>query len=228
MRAMKKFLIITGIVLVAIICLIVIAFIFKDQIIKLGITRGGSYMTGAKVRLDDFSLNLLKSSVNISGLKIYNPRGFPKGILLSCPKIYGKYNLNDLWDKKIHLPRLEIELEEFVLVKTEKGLNVNALKPSSSEPSKTSKKGSSPVKIDLTIIKIRKLVYKDYTKGKEPVVITRNLNKQLTFKDVPSLKDLLKLLIGEPMNLFKQLNIPIDTKEVKGKTWGLFDRLRKR
>jgi hypothetical protein len=36
--------------------------------------------------MDGFSLNILSSTIHISGFKMYNPSGFPEGILVSCPK----------------------------------------------------------------------------------------------------------------------------------------------
>jgi len=225
---MKKFFIASGIALGIVVVFLVVVAVLKDEIIKFGITRIASQATGAPVHIRHFSLSLLKSSVRISGLKMYNPRGFPSGVLVSCPKINAQYDRSALFKKKVHIVKLEIELEEFVLVRNEKGkLNVNSLNSGqSSKPSKPSKE-PSPLQIDLTTLGIGKLVYKDYTAGKEPVVLVRNVNKRKTYKNIPSVQDLVKLIIGEPTDLFSQVGIPIDGTEIKSKARGMLDGIFK-
>ena len=70
---MKKFLIWLGIAAISLVCIT----IFKNLIIKSVVTTTASRITGAPVHMDGFSLNILSSTIHISGFKMYNPKGFP-------------------------------------------------------------------------------------------------------------------------------------------------------
>jgi uncharacterized protein involved in outer membrane biogenesis len=160
---MKKFLIVLGIVAISLVCIT----IFINLIIKSVGTMSASRITGAPVHMDGFSLNILSSTIHISGFKMYNPSGFPEGILVSCPKIKVIYDLATLFKKKRHFLIVEIELKEMRLTKNKAGkLNVDSLKivqQSKSSP-------PIPMQIDLLALSIGKIVYKDYAIGREPSV----------------------------------------------------------
>jgi hypothetical protein len=189
---MKKLFIVLGIVAIS---LVVIA-IFKDPVIKSVVTTAASSLTGAPVHMDGFSLNILSSTIRISGFKMYNPDGFPEGILVSCPKIKVIYDPASLFTQKRHFLLVEIELQEMGLTKNKEGkLNVDSLKiveqPKSSPP--------TPLQIDLLTLRIGKIVYKDYTIGTEPGVRVYDVNRQKTYKGIPTAQQLALLVLAEPM-----------------------------
>lgn len=195
---MKKFLIILGL---AAFFLVGIA-IFKNQIIKYTVTRVAVKIVGAPVRMDSFSLNIVSSTIHISGFKIYNPDGFPEGILISCPKINVIYDRAALFKHKLHFLIAEIEIEEFGLTKNKEGkLNVDSLKIVQEEAGKEEKQKSKPVpmQIDLLTLSIGKIVHKDYTNGEEPSVSVQDVNVHKTFKNIPTAQQLTLLLIAEPL-----------------------------
>ena len=189
---MKKFFIVLGIVIFSLVCIAII----KDQIIKSVVTAVASNITGTQVHMDGFSLNILSSTIHISGFKMYNPSGFPEGLLVSCPKINVGYDLASLFNQKPHFLLVEIELKEMVLTKNKEGkLNVDSLKivhPSKSSP-------VVPMKIDLINLKIGKIVYKDYTAGTEPSVRVYNVNRHKSYKNIPTAQQLALLVLAEPM-----------------------------
>ncbi len=189
---MKKIFIVMGIVVFFLIGIV----LAKDFIIKSVVTQVASKMIGAKVHMDGFSLSLLKSTINVSGFKIYNPSGFPEGILVSCPTIKVIYDREALLKNQQHFLLLEIELKEMGLTKNKEGkLNVDSLKivkePKSSP--------TTPMQIDLLNLKIGKIVYKDYTTGSEPSVRVHDVNKQHSYKSIPSAQQLALLVLAEPM-----------------------------
>src|ERR1017187_3944705 len=114
---MKKFLIVLGIVVSFLVCIAII----KDQVIKSVLTAVASKTTGAQVHMDGFSLNILSSTIHISGFKMYNPKGFPEGILVFCPKINVTYDRAALFKQKRHFLLMEIELKEMELTKNKEG-----------------------------------------------------------------------------------------------------------
>jgi hypothetical protein len=189
---MKKFLIWLGIVAISLACIT----IFKNLIIKSVVKTVASRITGAPVTMDGFSLNILSSTIDISGFKMYNPSGFPEGILVSCPKIKVIYDRATLFKQKRHFLLVEIELKEMGLTKNKDGiLNVDSLKivqqPKSSPP--------IPMQIDLFTLSIGKIVYKDYTIGTEPSVRVYDVNKQRSYKGIPTAQQLVLLVLAEPM-----------------------------
>ncbi len=189
---MKKFLIVLGIVIFSLVCIAII----KDQIIKSVVTVVVSKITGAPVHIDSFSLNILSSTIRISGFKMYNPNGFPKGILVSFPRINVIYDRAALFKRKLHLLIVEIELKEIGLTKNKEGeLNVDSLKVvQQSKPSEP-----IPMQIDLLTLGIGKIVYKDYTIGTEPGVRVYDVNIHKSYKNITSAQQLAVLILAEPV-----------------------------
>ena len=127
---------------------------------------------------------------------MYNPSGFPEGILVSCPKIKVIYDRATLFKQKRHFLLVEIELKEMGLTKNKDGkLNVDSLKivqQSKSSP-------PTPMQIDLLTLSIGKIVYKDYTIGTEPSVRVYDVNRQKSYKGIPTAQQLALLVLAEPM-----------------------------
>lgn len=194
---MKKFVIVLAIVLASLLTV----GILKDQIIKSIITVAATEVTGAPVHIDGFSLGLFNQSVRISGLKIYNPKGFPRGILVHLSKINVAYDLGALFRKKLHLLGAEIELKEMGLIKNAQGqLNVNALKVMKEQEQKGSKPSEKmPMQIDMLKLGIGKIVSKDYSAGKDPVVYVYDVNIHKSYKNITSVEQLAALIMIEPM-----------------------------
>ncbi len=191
---MKKLLIWLGIVAISLVSIT----IFKNLIIKSVVTTAASRITGALVHLDGFSLNILSSTIHISGFKMYNPRGFPEGILVFCPKIKVIYDPATLFKQKRNFLLVEIELKEMGLTKNKEGkLNVDSLKIV-----KESKSSSpTPMQIDLLTLSIGKIVYKDYTAGTEPRVRVYDVNRHKSYKGIPTAQQLALLVLAEPMKV---------------------------
>jgi hypothetical protein len=188
---MKKFLIVIGIVVFS---LVGIA-IFKNHITKSVVTKVASEVIGAPVSIDSFSLNILSSTIHMSGFKIYNPSGFPQGMLVSCPEIKVIYDSATLFKQKRHFLIVEIELKEMGLTKNKEGkLNVDSLKIV-----RESKSSPIPMQIDLLTLNIGKIIYKDYTVGTEPSVRVYDINIRKSYKGIPSAEQLVLLVLAEPM-----------------------------
>jgi uncharacterized protein involved in outer membrane biogenesis len=189
---MKKILIVLGIAAIFLVCIT----IFKNLIIKSVVTTAASRITGAPVHIDGFSLNILSSTIHISGFKMYNPSGFPEGILVSCPKIKAIYDRAALFKQKRHFLLVEIELKEMGLTKNKEGkLNVDSLKIAR-QPKSSS---STPMQIDLLTLSIGRIVYKDYTIGTEPRVRVYDVNRYKSYKGIPTAQQLALLVLAEPM-----------------------------
>jgi len=194
---MKNFLKMLMIILISIFAL----GILKDQIIKSIITVTATQVTGAPVRIERFSLGIFKQSVRISGFKIFNPSGFPEGILVDLPKINVDYDLGALINKKLHLIKVEVELKEMDLVKNKEGaLNVDSLKvvkegkKHQAVPSK-----QMPMQIDELKLGMGRIVLKDYSSGGQLEVKVYDINLHKAYKNITSVQQLTALILAEPM-----------------------------
>ncbi len=181
-----------GIVVISLACIAT----FKNLVIKSVVTTVASRITGAPVHMDSFSLNILSSTIHISGFKMYNPGGFPEGILVSCPKIKVIYDRVILFKPKLHLLIVEIELKEMGLTKNKEGkLNVDSLKI----VKRSEFSPPIPMQTDLLTLSIGKIVYKDYTIGAEPGVQVYDVNIRKCYKSIPTVQQLALLVLAEPM-----------------------------
>ena len=194
---MKKLFIVLAVVIVSLIAIGVV----KDQIIKSVITVAATQITGAPVHIDGFSLGVMSQSVRISGFKMYNPKGFSRGILVDLPKIYVKYDLGALFKQKLHLVNAEVELKEMGLEKNKDGkLNVDELKVAKQEQKKETKPSKQmAMQIDTLKLGMGKIVVKDYSAGGEPSVKAYDVNLHKNYKNITSAQQLAALILAEPM-----------------------------
>ena len=191
----------------AVTLLLVIIIIFlglgiaKDQIIKSVVAIVTSQVTGAPVEIDRFSLRVFKQSVRISGFKIFNPSGFPKGILVDLSKINVDYDLSALLSGKLHLVNVEVELKEMGLVKNKEGkLNVDSLKVAKEDTNKKGKTSAQmPMQIDMLKLGMGRIILKDYSSGAEPVIKVYDINLHKAYKNITSVQQLTALILTEPM-----------------------------
>ncbi len=193
---MKKIAIWLLIVLVAIFLLGVI----KDGIIKEAVTVTISQVTGAPVHIDGFSLGIFSQTVKISGLKMYNPKGFPRGILVDLPRINVTYDLGAFFAGKLHLVNLEVVLKELGLEKNKEGkLNVDSLKVAKQGETQEKPAKQMAMQIDTIKLGMGRIVSKDYSGPGEPVVNVYDININKTYKNITSAQQLAALILVEPM-----------------------------
>ena len=173
----------------------------KDQIIKSVVAIVASQITGAPVEIGSFSLGVFNQSVRISGFKIFNPSGFPKGILVDISKINVDYDIGALLRGKLHLVNAEIELKEMGLVKNKEGmLSVDSLKIVKEGKNKKDKSsGQMPMQIDMLKLGMGKIILKDYSSGGEPVIKVYDINIHKVYKNITSAQQLTALILTEPM-----------------------------
>ncbi|MDD5108102.1 MAG: hypothetical protein PHC29_01125 [Candidatus Omnitrophica bacterium] len=185
--------------LIVFICIFALG-IIKDQIIKTVVIVSATQLLGSPVHISGFSLGVFKQSVRISGFKIYNPKGFSKGILVDLPKINVAYDLGACFKQKLHLSLVEIELKEMGLERNSAGeLNVDSLKVVKQSKSRDAKFSKQiPMQLDKVKFGIGKIVLKDYSSAGEVIkVYDVNINKE--YENITSAGQLAGLILVEPM-----------------------------
>lgn len=193
------------IVKILVICLIVIAIfgLVRDFALKsiIGSVVGG--VIGAPVKIGGLSLSIIKQTVRIRNLRIYNPKGFPKDLLVDIPKIRVVWDIAAISKGKLHLKLAQIEIKELIMTKNKQGkLNVDSLKISEEKPDRD--KGRKPAKVmpmrlDIVNLAMGRVVRKDYTKSETPVIKVYDINMRKSYKNITSVAQLAALIISEPL-----------------------------
>ena len=191
-------------ILIGLLALMLILGVGKDVIAKIAIEKGANIVTGLSLNIGNLKIGLLKTLVAINNLRLYNPRGFEDRVMLDIPEIYIDYDLPEIIKGKIHWNEMRINLQEFVVVKNEKGeLNLDALKPvqkdkatktTSVEPKKDGGKAPEML-IDNLELKIGKVSYKDYSKGGKPSVQEFNVNINEKFQNIDNPTKLVSIIV---------------------------------
>jgi len=198
---MKK---LTMIVVVVLGVLIAVAFA-KDFIIKTSVEAGVGVVTGLRISIGSFRAGILSTLVDIGNLKIYNPEGFKDKVMLDMPKIYVDYDLSDIMKGTIHMTAIKIYLREFVVVKNESGqLNLDSLKVVQAEKDggKAEAKEAGklpPIRIDVLELKIGRVLYKDYSRGGEPMTKEFNINLDERYENITDPYSIVSLIVVKAM-----------------------------
>ncbi|MBF0331351.1 MAG: hypothetical protein HQL17_05380 [Candidatus Omnitrophica bacterium] len=191
------------IVKISVVILLVLLFLgpVKDVLIKSAVVAGAKAAAGVDVKIDQFSLSLLQQSVKITGLKVYNPAGFPQDTaMVDIPEIAVKVDVPSIFKNVLHLPYMRLDLKEArVIINKAGAMNVNSLK--FAQPAQSDKKEPQPpqggkkspaqemkMRLDLVVLNIGTIYIEDYRSGKEkPKLTILKVNiRNSEFKDVTS------------------------------------------
>ncbi len=196
---MKKLFIIACIILLAFVATILLS---KNFIVKNIITAGVRGLTSLELGIKSVNIGF-GGSIDIKGLKLYNPSNFPDKLMVDMPRIYIDFDLPAFFKKKVHFKHIELNLKEFLVVKDKKGnLNLDSLKVVREEkeekPAREKKQEEMPqFKIDVLKLKIGKVVFKDYSQGDKPQTKEFNINIDETYNNITDPNSLAKLIMAK-------------------------------
>ncbi len=195
-------------IIILVIVLIFGVCLVRDFLIKSLIGTVAGSVTGAPTHVGGLSLSVIRQSIKISNFRMYNPKGFPKDILVDIPKIYVAYNLGALIRGKIHLKQIDFELKEVCMIKNKEGkLNVDSLKIIEEQKAKAPKKRvkkpakKMAIQIDLANLAIGRIVSKDYSVEGPAVIKVYDVNLKKSYKNITSVGQLAALIISEPLKV---------------------------
>lgn len=193
---MKKWVI----VIVGVLVVLLVLGLAKDLIIKIAVEKGVQIVTGLRLQMGGFRVGLINTLVDIRNLRILNPTGFKDKNMLDMPEIYVAYDLPAIFGGKVHLKDTRINMEEFTVVKNEKGqLNLDSLKVVQAQKAGAKpeeKGGKAPeIQIDRLRLKIGKVFYKDYSRGGEPSVREFNVNIDEEYRNITNPYSLVSLIV---------------------------------
>jgi len=203
MKIFKKILLIIVLSLIGMV-------LFKDQILKATITTAGSKIMGVPLKIERFSFKISSQKILISGMKVYNPKGFPEEPLIYVEKIIVEYDLKALRGGKIHLPLLVLDLKDMVVVKNKNGrLNVDSLpiiqqqsqqKEAGEEKASQKSRAKLDMQIDILKLNVGKVVYKDFSKGDDSAAKAYDVGlKDKEYKNITSIEQLVTLIMAQAL-----------------------------
>jgi len=225
---MKK---VIGVIVVMLVAVILILALAKDIIIKTSVEKGVKHVTGLQLNLKGLKVGVIKTLIDIKGLTLFNPPGYKDEIMVEIPEIYVDYDLPAILKGKIHLEEMRLNVKELIVVKNEKGdLNLNSLKsvqeqkedekPKEEEKIKKEgkEKGKAPeMQIDILELKVGKVVYKDYSKGKPPSTKEFNINLDKKYTNITDPQALVNLIVGQALaNTAIATIVDFDLKGLQG------------
>ncbi len=201
---MKKILVIFLAIIIGIVLLFTIG---KNLILKAAIEGGVKAATGVHLTMDKLNIDFIDTMVEIKGLKLYNPKGFPERIMCEIPEIYLDLDLPALFKGKIHIEEMTLNLKELVVIKNAEGeTNINSLKPvkkskeeaeeKPAEKKEEKAKGEAPkLQIDVLNLKVGQVIYKDYSQGGEPAIKEYNVNLDDKYENITDPGALVSLIL---------------------------------
>src|SRR6185503_14879121 len=86
--------------------------LFKDFLMQSVITKFGSSMIGAPLKVGSFGLGIFSQKVRIKNMKLYNPPGFPDEPLIDIPEISVDADIPAFLKGSIHIPYAVIDVKQ--------------------------------------------------------------------------------------------------------------------
>jgi len=190
----------------ALVVLAAVLFFARNVVAKVAMETVVTAVTNFPLKMQAIDLNFAGQFIKIADLKLYNPAGFPKEPMVSIPEVYVGFDLAALLKGKIHLPELRFALEDFNVVRNEKGeLNLDKIKaiaaqqpkkPGQTEPAKPAK--PAEIQIDSFTLKVGRVQFKDFSTG-APSVKKFEINLNETFTNITDTNALVALIVSKAL-----------------------------
>lgn len=199
-----------GRIFLGLVVLVVVLFVFRNQVIKAAISAGTKQVTGLNLEIAKLDVDLSKTFVEVSGLRLENPSDFQDRTMVDLPLVYINYHLGDILKGNIHLEDLKLHLKEVSVIRNKDGkLNLDALKVAQQQPAqpKEPAKPSEPgkpapapkIQIDNLDLKIERVIFKDYSISADPIVQTFDVNINEQHHNITDPDNLVKLIVTKAL-----------------------------
>lgn len=193
-----------GVLFVILFVLVAVLSFGKNFIAQNALSAGVKAITGLELSTKRVNVGVFKTLIGVKGLKIFNPAGFADNVMLDMPEIYIDYDLGAFLRKKVHLEEVRLNLKEITVVKNTEGqLNLDSLNVAKekqpagqAQPKQESK--MPEFQIDLLIIDIGKVIYKDYSQAK-PTTKEFQVNINERFENITDPKALVGLIVTKAL-----------------------------
>ncbi len=177
-------------------CLVILG---RDIIIQgaaAGVVRAS---TGLALNIGAFHSSLLKSTIQIKELKLFNPPGYSDKIMFHLPEVFVAFDPASLASGKPHLKEVRLHVAVLEVERNKDGkLNLSELKPTGSKKTVVGNKTAHPLGVHIDVLKLQidKVIYKDYSSA-IPMVREFNLNINKTYTNINDVRALAPIIVGD-------------------------------
>ena len=203
-------------ILLVIIVLSLVIGVLKDAVVKFSVQQVVKAATGLNVNIGSLQVGfVMKRSVAIKNLEVFNPKVFADRVMADVPEIYVDYDLGSVFTSKVFLHEMRLNLKEFSIVKKKKGeLNLNAVKLPKSESPKD-------IQIGDLRLKVSKIVFHDYSQN--PALVKEyNVNLDERFQNVNGINALVRVVLFKAVSSSAAKNlINYDSEQLKSSVEGI-------
>ena len=196
-------------ILIGVVIGLVVLGVVKNTVVKAMVQSGATFVTGAPVKIGSLAVGVFRTRVVMKDFQMYNPKGFPKAVMVDIPLIRVEYDLGALFRGEVHLQEVTLYLKEVVLYKNKEGqLNVDALKVAQQKPKAEEKPAakkappskSMPMRMDEVNLSLGKVIVKDYSVEGPLQVLAYPIGvENKTFRNINSPDELVTLVLLQSM-----------------------------
>jgi hypothetical protein len=111
----------------ALILILVVAYIFIDSIAKKAVEVGGEQAMGVPTTLEDITLKPVRGQGSIEGLKVSNPTGFKTPFFMNLSKGDASLDIGSVFTDQVVMNRIALDGIELYLEKTKEGANYKVI-----------------------------------------------------------------------------------------------------
>lgn len=201
--------------------LVIILLVGKDYFLTLVVKKTLKQTFGIEARIQQ--LSLMPSTIQVKGLVLSQPAGFPGREMMVMPELYLNIALGDLLKQKIYVKELRINLKQFTIVRDKSGrLNTDVFKPKDMAATKDKNSHKKPAPgfkfhADRVLLNVGEVYYTDYT-ARQPQEAVFKINLQnAEFKNIDSLQALGAMIASQAV-MNTTISGLLDFGSVTGKT----------
>lgn len=188
---------------------LVVLVLTKNIILKFAVEKGVAAATGLQLEIGEFDLGIKDTHIGIKDLNLLNPEGYAleDRVMFNSHDVFVNYNLQAILKGKIHLEEIRLDLNELMIVRDVQGeFNFNVLMPAKKEttsdkpdptevPEEKGEAKAVDFQIDRLLVRIGKIVYKDYSVEGEPMIKEYQVNFYETFENISNVQDVFAVVI---------------------------------
>ncbi len=207
-------------IVIAIIIFFVVLVMFKNKIVEISTERICTHILGVKLDIETMKVGIIRPVIDIRGLKVYNPKGYPEKLMIDVSTIYIVHDFSSfLMEGRIYIDELNFDLKEFNIIKNENGeININSLNPIKDKADgatlEKESKGKVPdIEIKVLHLKAGDVYYKDYSNGSPPKVQRFKINLQEKYENISDPYTLVRLIISRSLfntSISHIINVPMN------------------
>jgi len=182
-------------------------FLGRESVLEFAVERAVEFTLGAPVNIGKIDISLEDQAIFVKDFKLYNPKGFPRGILLYASDIKIVYAKPLVVKSQIQLLQIDAKVKEVVVIKKKDGrMNVDALKGVGEESNVpeigkgNQFSGKKKIHTDVLTLSIDQVVSKDYTVKDSPKVEVYDVRiKNKHYKDIPGVQTVFMIMLQDAM-----------------------------